>query len=145
MKGQLLALLITSTSILYSCGSNESNDNSSRGIIEPLSPSASDTSPIVNTGKSSDEGYEMLHVVFDGKPEVESIKKLMGAVMAKYNIEENYENLNRCGSALLALRNSSAVGVTEMEILKYMYQHGDAGQPFPKQAAISVIILEQTK
>lgn len=101
----------------------------------------SDASSIVNTGKSSAEAYDMLHVVFEGKPEPEAIKKLMSAVMAKYNIEENYENLNRCGSALLSMKNSSAISITEMEILKDMYQNGDASQSFPSQAAISATIL----
>ncbi|MBB5645071.1 hypothetical protein [Pedobacter cryoconitis] len=143
MKRQLLTVLIASASILYSCENNGANENSSQNNNEPLNESSSGTSTIGNTGKSSAEGYEMLHVVFDGKPQAEAIKKLMSAVMAKYNIEENYENLNRCGSALLSMRNSSAVGVTE--ILKHMYQYGDAGQAFPAQVAISATILEQTK
>lgn len=145
MKKQLLTLLIISTSILYSCGNNELNGNSSKNITETSGTGSSNTSSIINTAKSSEEAYEMLHVVFYGKPELETIKKLMGAVMAKYNIEENYENLNRCGSALLSMRNSSAVGVTEMEILKHMYQHGDVSQKFPNQVAISATILEQIK
>lgn len=140
MKKRLLIFIITSASILYSCRNNESSmDSSQSGTMN------SDASSIVNTGKSSAETYDMLHVVFEGKPEPEAIKKLMSAVMAKYNIEENYENLNRCGSALLSMKNSSAISITEMEILKDMYQNGDASQSFPSQAAISATILEQTK
>lgn len=140
MKKRILIFIITSASILYSCRNNESSADSSQSHTVN-----SHASSIVNTGKSSEEAYDMLHVVFEGKPEPETIKKLMSAVMAKYNIEENYENLNRCGSALLGMKKSSAVGITEMEILKHMYQHGDPNQSFPSQAAISTTILEQTK
>lgn len=46
---------------------------------------------------------------------------------------------------LVALRKESAVGVTEMEILKHMYQNGDASKDIKMQAAESMLILEQTK
>jgi len=62
----------------------------------------------------------VLHEVFKGKPERAATKKLMTAVMTRYNIEENHENLDRCGSALLSMKKSSAIGVTEMQILKHM-------------------------
>ncbi|WGQ09108.1 hypothetical protein QG516_21590 [Pedobacter gandavensis] len=119
------------------------------GIYNPDSPSfkneTNKTSSIVNSGKSTEEGYEMLHVVFAGKPEIESIKRLLKVVMEKYGLEENFENINRTGSALLALREDSAIGVTEMEILKHMYQHGDPTVKFPTQAGISSLYLEQTQ
>ena len=72
----------------------------------------------------------MLHVVFESNPARGAIKKLVRAVMTKYNIEENYENMNRCGLALLIMKKSSTIGVTEMQILKHMYQYGDAAQTF---------------
>lgn len=33
---------------------------------------------------------------------------------------------------------------TEIQILKHMYQYGDAAQTFPNQAAISATLLEQS-
>ena len=44
-----------------------------------------------------------------------------------------------------SLFNSIPKMINEMEILKHMYQYGDAGQTFPAQVAISATILEQTK
>lgn len=142
MKIKLLVLLLASASLFSACGAEAGNgDLSSSSSIEK---ETADQSAIVNTGKSAEQGYEMLHVVFEGNPDRTAIKKLMTAVMTKYNIDENYENLNRCGSALLSMKKSSAIGVTEMQILKHMYQYGDAVQTFPNQAAISATLLEQS-
>jgi homoaconitase/3-isopropylmalate dehydratase large subunit len=141
MKIILLTLLCASALVFTSCGNSTKSAESS---VPVAGVGTADKSGIVNTGKSADEAYDMLHVVFEGNPEKEVIRKLMSAVMAKYNIEENYENLNRCGSALLGLKQSSAIAITEMQILKHMYQHGDSGYNFPTQAAISAVFLEQS-
>lgn len=103
------------------------------------------TSNIVDTGKSADEAFEMLPIVFEGNPSLESVKKLLSAVMDKYHLEVNYENINRCASAVLSLREASAVGVTEMDLLKHMYQQGDDRLSFPNQAGVSATILEAYK
>lgn len=145
MKKLLLLLLVTYVSTLCSCESSEPKERPSQIISHVPKKISSSTSPIVNTGKSSEEAYEMLHVVFKGQPELASIRKLMHPVMTMYNMEENYENLNRCGSALLAMRKSSAVGVTEMEILKHMYQYGSNHLTFAEQVALSATILEGTR
>jgi len=141
MKVKMLMLLYASVLVFMSCGDDEGRMRSKDTHI--VEESTTNQSSVVNTGKSADEAYEMLHVVFEGRPEKETVQRLMSAVMAKYGIEENYENLNRCGSALLSMKQSSAIGITEMQILKHMYQHGDAGQSFPNQAAISAVLLEQ--
>jgi len=141
MEIKLLTLLCASVLVFMSCGNNASSTESTDTAL--VGGGITDQSAIVNTGKSADEAYEMLHVVFEGNPEKVALKRLMSAVMAKYDIVENYENLNRCGSALLSMKKSSAIGVTEMQILKHMYQYGDATQSFPNQAAISAVLLEQ--
>jgi hypothetical protein len=129
--GAIFVILLSS--IIFAACSNKENTSTTPHIKED----------IVNSSKSADEAYDMLHVVFAGEPEKESIQKLMSPVMKSYGLEENYENLNRCGSALLSMRKSSAIGITEMEILKHMYQHGSTSNPFPTQAAISALYLEE--
>ncbi|KIO79001.1 hypothetical protein TH53_00525 [Pedobacter lusitanus] len=71
----------------------------------------------MNTGKSADRTYEMLHEVFEGKPERAAIKKLMTEINDQV---QHLRNLNWCGSTLLSMKKSSAIGVTEMQILKHM-------------------------
>jgi len=142
MKIKLLMLFSASALALTSCGNDPGNTELSDTALV-YGDGIADQSAIVNTGKSADEAYEMLHVVFEGNPDKEALKRSMSAVMAKYGIDENYENLNRCGSALLSMSKSSAIGVTEMQILKHMYQQGDAAQSFPNQVAISAVLLEQ--
>jgi len=145
MKKRLLIFITGGFILLISCRNEGTPSDLSISDIDTSRSQLVERSPIVNTGKSSDEAYNMLHVVFEGEPDINVIKKLMKAVLDKYGLEENYEILNRTGSALLTLRQSSAVGVTEMEILKHMYQLGDAKKTFPNQAAISATILEQYK
>lgn len=89
--------------------------------------------------------YEMMSTVFVGKPKISKIKPLMEAVMKKYKLPNTELNRKKVASMLVALREKSAVGVTEMEILKRMYQKGDPNIKITKQAAISFTILEHTK
>ncbi len=43
---------------------------------------------------------------------------------------------------LVVLRKSSAIGVTEMDILKHMYQNKIPGTTIDKQAGLSSALLE---
>ena len=88
------------------------------------------------------EAYDMLHVVFEGMPDVEKIKPLIEAVMKKYDVVINNDNVQRVGSMLLSLKKSSAIGVTEMDILQHIYQNGTSAVKLPEQAAISATLLE---
>lgn len=142
-KFRFIFLMIT-TLWLCGCSRNEKHVGDAQqdltvGIDEENKASG------VDTGKSADEAFAMLPVVFEGNPSLESVKKLLSAVMDKYHLEVNYENINRCGSAVLSLREASAVGVTEMELLKHMYQEGDDRLSFPDQAGVSATILEAYK
>ncbi|MBE9597993.1 hypothetical protein [Pedobacter sp. MC2016-24] len=132
------------TSVLLSASRSNDIRSAESSDTDLVSSETVDQSAIINTGNSTDEAYEMLHVVFEGNPDKKVLKKLISVMMAKQNIEENYENLNRCGSVFLSMKNSSAIGVTEMQILKHMYQVGDATQTFPNQAAISAVLVEQS-
>jgi hypothetical protein len=145
MNRFLLALLMIVSFSVCSC---QRNEDSKIGVQEDVilaNGEAANSSNIFATGKSANEAFEMLQVVFKGNPRIEFVERLLSAVMEKYHLEINYENINRCGSAVLSLREASAVGVTEMEILKHMYQQGDKNQSFPNQAGVSAAILEVYK
>lgn len=89
--------------------------------------------------------YEMMHVAFEDSPEIDKIKPLIEAVMDNYTLPKTNENKLKVGSMLVSLRKASAVGVTEMEILKHIYQHGSNQISLPDQAAISMNYLETNK
>jgi len=125
----------------FGCKPNEKHVGDAQQDLTVAIDEENKTSGIVDTGKSADEAFEMLPIVSEGNPSLESVKKLLSDVMDKYHLEVNYENINRCGSAVLSLREASAVGVTEMELLKHMYQEGDDRLSFPEQAGVSATIL----
>ena len=143
----LLRVFVLSTflSIAYSCGEKktETEDDAS---IENSNPSSVTTT---ETSKSSEStqptAYSMMEVAFEGNPSTSEIKPMMEEVMKAYNLEVNEENLQKVASMLVSLRKESKVAVTEMEILKNIYQKGDRNVPLTTQAAISLMNLEQTK
>ena len=57
----------------------------------------------------------------------------------------NEEYLEKAGSVLVTLRKQSKVGVTEMEILKHIYQNGLDNTNYQSQASLSFTTLELTK
>lgn len=89
--------------------------------------------------------YEMMENAFEGYPRESEIKPMMEDVMKTHNMRVTEENLQKFGSVLIGLRKESKVGVTEMEILKRMYQKGSNNNTMPDQAAISFYYLETTK
>ena len=52
------------------------------------------------------------------------------------------ENLMKCANLLIAIKNSSAIGITEMDVLKDMDLSKAKGLDFESQAAESFIFLE---
>ena len=94
---------------------------------------------------NSIDAYSMMETAFEGYPAKSEIQPIMQSVLNKYNLEESEENLQKVGSVLVSLRKQSVLGVTELEILKHIYQHGSSSISFPGQAAISATILEKTK
>lgn len=89
--------------------------------------------------------YEIMSVAFEGSPRESEIKPMLEAVMDKYNFTVTDENCLKVGNMLVELRKMSAVGVTEMDILKHMYQNGSDDVTIDQQAAVSATILETTK
>lgn len=94
---------------------------------------------------NTDDAYEKIHLAFEGMPEVERVKPLLDAVMKRYNITINNSNVLKCANVLMVMKKASKVGVTEMEVLKHIYQKGTSTIDYPTQAAMSATYLEQSK
>jgi hypothetical protein len=86
-----------------------------------------------------------MQVAFKGSPEISKIKPMLEAVIENYDLPKTDEYRLKVGSMLVALRKASAVGVTEMEILKHIYQNGSNKISLPDQAGISATLLETSK
>ncbi len=89
--------------------------------------------------------YEMMTVAFEGNPPISQIKPLMEAIMKKYDIPIDEDHLMKVSSVAVSLRKKSAVGVTEMDLLKHIYQNGNPLYTFAEQAAHSMVYLEYNK
>lgn len=109
------------------------------------STTSSATSNYSNDSSIPDDPYQVMHIAFEGMPEKEDIQPMMEDVMRQYGMPINNENLLKVANMLLVLRKQSKLGVTEMEILKHIYQHGDISMALSDQAAISYLYLEKTK
>jgi hypothetical protein len=97
------------------------------------------------TPGNSDEAFDKIHIAFEGMPETGKVRPLLEAVMNRYKIVINNDNVLKVANVLVALKNDSKVGVTEMEILKHIYQTGSTSIDYSTQAAISAGLLEQYK
>jgi maltose-binding protein MalE len=129
-KTMIWAIMILVLSTAIACSSNDQSQSSTTS-----STSTTD----------SEDPYYMMHIAFEGMPEIEEFKPMLDAVMERYGIESNRENLLKVGNVLVTLRKESKVGVTEAELLKHIYQRGSSQVTFPEQAGASAVILEKTK
>lgn len=87
----------------------------------------------------------MMETASEDFPNKSEIKPMMEDFMKTYNMQVTAENLQKVEIMLISLRKESKVGVTEMEILKHIYQNGSTSNSLPDQAAISFLYLESTK
>lgn len=92
-----------------------------------------------------DEAFQKIHIAFEGMPDVERVQPLLEEVMKSYKIVINNENVMKCANVLVTMKNQSKVGVTEMDILKNVYQTGSTEFDYPTQVAISATLLEKSK
>ena len=153
-KSHLLSAFILLL-FLFSCSNNTSTENSSRKTDDNSSKiDKSDSNVTTPTNKTPErtsssvaekDPYEMMQVAFEGSPEISRIKPVLEAVIQKYDLPKTNEYRLKVGSMLVSLRKASAVGVTEMEILKHIYQHGSNQISLPDQAGISARLLETSK
>lgn len=122
--------------------SSNSYDDISESEKQELSESLSDED-ISSTGQPN--AYEMMHTVFVGNPEISVIKPLIEKILKMYSLPNTEEYRLKISSAVLSLRKSSAIGVTEMDILKHTYQNGDVTISLPDQLGYSSFFLEKNK
>jgi len=95
--------------------------------------------------QSNRDAYEVMETVFEGRPEKKIVQPLMEAVLRRYYVQITNENVMKAANTLYVLKKESKVGVTEMEILRHMYQKGIKGRTFDVQAAYSYTYLEENK
>lgn len=152
-KANLLSAFIL-LAFLASCSNNSSTDNSSSKTDYSNSEiDRSDNNNSTQTYKTPErtssvaekDPYEIMEVAFEGSPEISKIKPMLEAVIENYDLPKTDEYRLKVGSMLVSLRKASAVGVTEMEILKHIYQHGSNQISLPDQAGISATLLETSK
>lgn len=145
IKSNLTAIIIASV-LLTSCSNSSSTDYSSSPSNEASNSTApSYTTPERTSSSNEKDPYEMMQVAFEGSPEISKIKPMLEAVLEKYDLPKTDEYRLKVGSMLVSLRKASAVGVTEMEILKHIYQNGSNKISLPDQAGLSATLLETSK
>ena len=131
-------------SFAFSCGEKKTETKNDE-VVETSNPSSTTTESSTSSENTQPNAYGMMEVAFEGNPSTNEIQPMMEEVMKNYKLEVNEENLQKVASMLVSLRKESKVAVTEMEILKNIYQKGDRNVPLTTQAAISLMNLEQTK
>ena len=131
------------TMLLFSC--NSSSDKAIEKYNRMVPPEGIQVSPTSGSGISNMNAYEVMETAFEGYPSKEKIKPMLEEVMKRYGMPVNNENLLHAANVLVAMKNESKVGVTEMDVLKHIYQHGSASGDYVTNIAISATILEQTK
>lgn len=152
-KGCLTILVIAAVAfgIWFFSKSNDNKDSSTTQYQQyesssSTSPSTSTTTPSSSTSKIADKDpYEVIHIAFEGFPDKEEVQPMLEAVMRRYDMPVTNDNILKVGNMLVVLRKESKVGVTEMEILKHIYQKGSSSITLPEQAGISSVLLEQSK
>lgn len=89
--------------------------------------------------------YEIMSVAFEGFPREKEIKPMMDEVLMRYGQPINDQSRIKFGDMLVLFRKNSLVGMTEMEILKHMYQRGSSSRTLQDQAIFSAGLIETTK
>lgn len=105
------------------------------------SPSNSATYP---SSSLPSDPYEVIHTAFEGFPDIGKVKPMLEAVMKYTNVPITNDRVLKSANVLVAFKNDSKVGVTEMEILKDMYQNR-RDKDYVTSAAMSAVFLETTK
>jgi PBP1b-binding outer membrane lipoprotein LpoB len=145
IKSNLTALIFASV-VLTSCSKNPStNYSNSPSNDTNSSTTPSYTTPEWTSSSNEKDPYEMMQVAFEGSPEISKIKPMLEAILEKYDLPKTDEYRLKVGSMLVSLRKASTVGVTEMEILKHIYQNGSNKISLPDQAGLSATLLEKSK
>ena len=150
-KGCLTILAVAALifGVWYFTKSNDKKEESTTQYVQPESSSSTSTASTQSSSSSSSiadkDPYEVIHIAFEGFPDKEDVQPMLEAVMKRYNMTVTNDNIIKVGNMLVTLRQDSKVGVTEMEILKHIYQKGSSSLTLPEQAGISSVLLEQSK
>lgn len=136
MKKLLLFLFIAP---FFGCNSNDDS------IKNYLKENNYTPSPAVQTPIIEKDAYELMEVAFEGYPSKSDVQPMLEDVMKRYDMEVNNENLTKAANVLVTMKNDSKVGVTEMEILKRVYQKGNNYEDYVTNVARAAVFLEITK
>lgn len=94
---------------------------------------------------TQEDAYKKIETIFKGSVIKKDIQPMLEDVMTRYKIAINNENLLKTASKLIYMSNKSKVNVTEMDILKHMYQYGNSNETFDSQLLKSFGITETIK
>ena len=153
-KGCLTILVVAAVilGVWYFTKGNDKTEESTTQYVQPESSSSTSTAPSTQSSSSSSSSsiadkdpYEVIHIAFEGFPDKEEVQPMLEAVMKRYNMTVTNDNILKVGNMLVVLKKESKVGVTEMDILKHIYQKGSSSITLPEQAGISSVLLEQSK
>ncbi len=150
----ILIIAVAIFGVWYFTKSDDKKEVSTSSSDQYQNSSTTSTAPTTSTPSSSSasnsaiedkDPYEVIHVAFEGFPDKEVVQPMMEAVMKRYNMTITNDNILKVGNMLVVLKKESVVGVTEMDILKHIYQKGSSSITLPEQAGISSVLLEQSK
>ncbi len=150
MKLTTIALLLPCLFIACNnqTSNNSSNTDTATTIHPPMDSSVTDAgSSLGNYPISPEPGigaYDTIAAAFKGRPDARNVKQLMDTVLRQCNMEVSHKNVMRFANDLEAKRKNSKVGVTEMDILKEMYQHGTTTD-LAQRLATATTVLEKVK
>jgi hypothetical protein len=149
MKAIIRFLCIALSATTFACIGNQPKNTADASLSElsskerKLSSKESSLSKYTEPGKM--DPYQIIDSVFEGYPGKSQVQPMLEAVMKRYNFPVTNDNILKAGNLLCDLKRASKVGVTEMEIVKHMYQQGSAEGYMFEQAGISAATLETTR
>ena len=114
----------------------------------PMDSSVTDAgSSLGNYPISSDPSigtYDTIANAFKGNPKAENVKELMDTVLKQCNMDITRDNVTHFANELVTKRKATKVGISEMDILKEMYQHGTSAD-LDTRLGTAAAKLEQRK
>ena len=149
MKSIATALLFLY--LFIACKNQNSNTiaaDTSQTAILPMDSTVTDAGSSLGNYPASEELgigiYDTIAKAFKGSPNAENVKQLMDTVLRQSNVEISRDNVVRFANDLKIRRNGSKRGVTEIDLLNEMYQHGTS-TVLDKRLEAATTVLEKTK
>ena len=149
MKSTAIALLLLC--LFSACNNQNSGDSADTDttttIHPPMDSTVTDAGSSLGNYPTPEPGigaYDTIAAGFKGNPDAKNVKQLMDTVLRQCNMEVSHDNVMRFANALEVRRKNSKAGVTEMDLLKEMHQHGTATD-LDKRLETATTVLEKTK